>query len=91
LKLPLLVKVARVSAVSRGSSLGCSAHGDHSRAAGALLWVNPRSRQSSAGGALGPAVIEASGGAIDKRKHGNVVIAWGRQASVVRFGNMHDA
>jgi hypothetical protein len=55
-----------------------------------LLQVNPRSRQSSAGGALGPAIIEASGGAIDKQKHGNVVIVWGRQASVVRFGNMHD-
>ena len=55
-----------------------------------MLRVNPRSRQSSAGGTLGSAVIEASGGVIDKQKCGNVVIAWGRQASVVRFGNMHD-
>jgi hypothetical protein len=76
--------------VSGGLSLGHSACGDHSGAAGALLRVNPRSRQSSAGGTLGSAVIEASGGVIDKQKCGNVVIAWGRQASVVRFGNMHD-
>ena len=62
--------------VSGGSSLGRSARGDCSRAAGALLRVNPRSRQSSAGGVLGLAIIEASGGAIDRQKRGNVVIAW---------------
>jgi hypothetical protein len=71
--------VAGVSAVSGGSSLGCSVCGDRSGAAGALLQVNPRSRQSLAGGALGLAVMEASGRAIDKWKHGNVVIVWGRQ------------
>ncbi len=74
MKLPLLVEVAGVSAVSRGMLFGHSVHGDHSRVSGA---INPRSRQSLAGGALGLAIIEASGGAIDRRKHGNViVIAW---------------
>src|SRR6266851_762977 len=58
-----------------GCCLGHLVCGDHSRAAGALLQINPRSRQSSAGGALGPAIVEASGGAIDERKCGDVIIA----------------
>jgi len=65
--------VAGVSAVSGGSSLGRSVHIDWSEVVGG---TNPKLRHSSAGGALGPVLIEASIGAIDKQKRVDVDIGY---------------
>jgi hypothetical protein len=74
-----------------GGSLGHSVHINCSEVVGVLLQTNLKLRHSLAGGTLGPVLIVASSGAIDRRKRMDVDIGY-RQA-VVRASETraHDA
>jgi hypothetical protein len=64
---------------------------DCSEVVGALLRTNPKSRHSSAGGALGPVLIAASSRAIDKQKHVDVDIGYRQAVARASETRTHDA